>query len=161
LAIKLNQDALPRIHYSALEEYVGDFFRKLLRSPADRFRFDQEIRVCDFLNRDAEGYYQFAHKSFMEFFVAREVAAALLRGEVSPCKLNNAIVRFVHHLVAPGHRYEQGLVYVPAGPFIFGSEEEGDLQVASCEAYWIDRFPVTNEHFCQFLNDCGNQKEGA
>src|ERR1022692_2599448 len=40
LAIKLNQDALPRIHYSALEEYVGDFFQKLLRSPADRFRFD-------------------------------------------------------------------------------------------------------------------------
>ncbi|MCX6628749.1 MAG: DUF4062 domain-containing protein, partial [Candidatus Solibacter sp.] len=52
LALKLNRDDLPRIHYSALEEYVGDFFQKLLRSPADRFRFDQEIRVCDFLNRD-------------------------------------------------------------------------------------------------------------
>src|ERR1017187_8841388 len=124
LAVKLNQDDLPRIHYSALEEYVGDFFQKLLRSPADRFRFDQEIRVCDFLNRDAEGYYQFAHKSFMEFFVAQQVAAALAAGEVSPCKLNEAIVRFVHHLVAPKHRYEQrledGMVSVPAGPFIFG-----------------------------------------
>jgi hypothetical protein len=162
LAIKLNQDALPRIHYSALEEYVGDFFQKLLRSPADRFRFDQEIRVCDFLNRDAEGYYQFAHKSFMEFFVAQEVAAALLRDEVSPCKLNDAIVRFVHHLVAPKHRYvqrlEDGMVYVPAGPFIFGDEEGGNLQVTLCEAYWIDRFPVTNAQFCQFLNASGNRK---
>jgi hypothetical protein len=82
LALKLNQDELPRIHFSALEEYVGDFFQKRLRSPADRDRFDREIRVCDFLNRDAEGYYQFAHKSFMEFFVAQEVAAAIERGGV-------------------------------------------------------------------------------
>jgi formylglycine-generating enzyme required for sulfatase activity len=159
LAIKLNQDALPRIHYSALEEYVGDFFQKLLRSPADRFRFDQEIRVCDFLNRDAEGYYQFAHKSFMEFFVAQEVAAALLRGEVSACKLNEAIVRFVHHLVAPKYRYERrlenGMIYVPAGPFVFGES------MAVTEAFRIDRSPVTNAQFCQFLNACGNKEEGG
>jgi formylglycine-generating enzyme required for sulfatase activity len=164
LAIKLNQDDLPRIHYSALEEYVGDFFQKLLRSPADRFRFDQEIRVCDFLNRDAEGYYQFAHKSFMEFFVAQEVAVALLRGEVSACKLNEAIVRFVHYLIAPKYRYEQRLadsmVYVPAGLFIFGAESESNLQMATVgEAFWIDHFPVTNAQFCQFLNECGNKEE--
>ena len=166
LAVKLNQDDLPRIHYSALEQYVGDFFQKLLRSPADRFRFDQEIRVCDFLNRDAEGYYQFAHKSFMEFFVAQEVAAALLRGEASPCKLDDAIVRFVHYLVAPKHRYQQrledGMVHVPAGPFIFGSEPENNLRVASTsEPFWIDRFPVTNQQFCWFLGDCGNREEGG
>ena len=166
LALKLNRDDLPRIHYSALEEYVGDFFQKLLRSPADRFRFDQEIRVCDFLNRDAEGYYQFAHKSFMEFFVAQEVAAALLRGEASPCKLNEAIVRFVHHLVAPKHRYEarleDGMVYVPAGPFVFGAEQFSNLCVSTVnEAFWIDRFPVTNEQFCRFLNECGNREEGV
>jgi formylglycine-generating enzyme required for sulfatase activity len=166
LALKLNQDDLPRIHFSALEQYVGDFFQKLLRSPADRFRFDQEIRVCDFLNRDAEGYYQFAHKSFMEFFVAQEVAAALLRAEVSPCRLNQAIVRFVHHLVAPGHRYEtrleDGMVYVPKWPFVFGAEGKTNLRVASIAgAFWIDRFPVTNAQFCRFLNQCGNQKEGG
>ena len=146
LALKLNRDDLPRIHYSALEEYVGDFFQKLLRSPADRFRFDQEIRVCDFLNRDAEGYYQFAHKSFMEFFVAQEVAAALLRGEASPCKLNEAIVRFVHHLVAPKHRYEtrleDGMVYVPAGPFVFGAERYSNLRVSTVNEAFLDRpFP--------------------
>jgi formylglycine-generating enzyme required for sulfatase activity len=164
LAVKLNQDDLPRIHYSALEEYVGDFFQKLLRSPADRFRFDQEIRVCDFLNRDAEGYYQFAHKSFMEFFVAQQVAAALARGEMSPCKLNEAIVRFVHYLLAPKYRYEirieDGMVYVPPGPFVFG--EDRNPVCASLQAgFRIDRFPVTNERFCRFLNECGNRKEGG
>jgi len=166
LALKLNQDDLPRIHFSALEVYVGDFFQKLLRSPADRTRFDQEIRVCDFLNRDAEGYYQFAHKSFMEFFVAQEVAAALWRSEVSPCKLNEAIVRFVHHLVAPKYRYaprlKDGMVYVPAGPFIFGGEQQTNLRLATVsEAFWIDRFPATNAQFCQFLNECGNREEGG
>ena len=165
LAVKLNRDNLPRIHYSALEEYVGDFFQKLLRSPADRFLFDQEIRVCDFLNRDAEGYYQFAHKSFMEFFVAQQVAAALEKGEVSLCKLNDAIVRFVHHLLAPscayGVRREDDMAFVPAGPFIFGSEREANLRVASIDHdFWIDRFPVTNEQFCRFLNEQGNRKEG-
>ena len=166
LAIKLNQDPSSRgIHYSVLEEYVGDFFQKLLRSPADRFRFDQEIRVCDFLNRDAEGYYQFAHKSFLEFFVAQEVAAALLGDKTSTCKLNETIVRFVHHLVAPKHPYEprleDGMVYVPAGPFIFGSESESNLSLSTVEPFWIDRFPVTNAQFCRFLNQCGNREEGG
>jgi formylglycine-generating enzyme required for sulfatase activity len=166
LAVKLNQDDLPRIHYSALEQYVGDFFQKLLRSPADRDRFDREIRVCDFLNRDAEGYYQFAHKSFMEFFVAQEVAAALLPGNASPCKLNEAIVRFVYHLVAPKHRYEprleEGMVHVPAGPFVFGAESRSNLCVSVAgEASWIDRFPVTDAQFCKFLNERGNREEGG
>jgi formylglycine-generating enzyme required for sulfatase activity len=163
LAVKLNRDNLPRIHYSALEEYIGDFFQKLLRSPADRFLFDQEIRVCDFLNRDTEGYYQFAHKSFMEFFVAQQVAAALEKGEISLCKLNDAIIRFVHHLLAPRFansvRIENGMVFLSAGPFIFGSESEADLRVASVDQdFWIDRFPITNEQFCRFLNERANQE---
>ena len=29
------------------------------------------------------------------------------------------------------------------------------------EAFWIDRFPVTNAQFCRFLNERGNQKEGG
>ena len=166
LALKLNRDDLPRIHYSALEEYVGDFFQKLLRSPADRFRFDQEIRVCDFLNRDAEGYYQFAHKSFMEFFVAQEVAAALLRGEASPCRLNEAIVQVC---ASPGGA-EAPIRDAPGrwdgvcarGAVCFRRGVGSNLRVSTVnEAFWIDRFPVTNEQFCRFLNECGNREEGG
>jgi len=66
--------------------------------------------------------------------------------------------------MAPKHGYVQRLedvmVYVSAGPVIFGFEAAGDLRVASCAAYWIDRFPVTNAQFCQFLN-AGNHKEGG
>src|SRR5262245_4640047 len=100
----------------------------------------------------------------MEFFVAQEVAAALLRGEASVCKLNEAIVRFVHHLVAPKHRYEtrleDGMAYVPAGSFVFGAESESNLRVSMVnEAFWIDRFLVMNEQFCAFLNERGNREE--
>ncbi|MGC9971080.1 MAG: SUMF1/EgtB/PvdO family nonheme iron enzyme [Bryobacteraceae bacterium] len=158
LAMKLNSEALPRIHYSDLEDYAGDFFQKLRRSPEDQIRFNLEIRNCDFLNRDAEGYYQFAHKSFMEFFVAKQVAAALEKGEACDCKLNDAIMRFVHYLLAPSYRYERrcedDMVRVPAGKFIFGAEGEGNLRVARVDHdFEIDRFPVTNEQFCRFLNE--------
>jgi formylglycine-generating enzyme required for sulfatase activity len=52
------------------------------------------------------------------------------------------------------------MVYVPAGPFVFGSEQRANLRVASVgEAFWIDRFPVTNAEFCRFLNECGNREE--
>jgi formylglycine-generating enzyme required for sulfatase activity len=41
-------------------------------------------------------------------------------------------------------------------------ESEDNLRVASIgEAFWIDRFPVTNPEFCRFLNDCGNREEGV
>ena len=67
--------------------------------------------------------------------------------------------------VAPKHRYEMrledGMVYVPAGPFVFGVEQFSNLCVSTLnEAFWIDRFPVTNEQFCRFLNECGNREAG-
>jgi formylglycine-generating enzyme required for sulfatase activity len=52
------------------------------------------------------------------------------------------------------------MVYVPAGPFVFG--EDRNPVCASLQAgFRIDRFPVTNERFCRFLNECGNRKEGG
>src|SRR5260370_20537902 len=41
-------------------------------------------------------------------------------------------------------------------------ESEGNLQIADLEqGFWIDRFPVTNEDFCQFLSEKGNKREGG
>lgn len=58
------------------------------------------------------------------------------------------------------HHYEQriqdDMVWVPAGPFIFGTKV-----VTINEGFWIDRFPVTNAQFCRFLNERGNQQEGG
>jgi formylglycine-generating enzyme required for sulfatase activity len=127
---------------------------------------DRDIRTQSYLVRDEAGNYRFAHKSMMEFFVARKLAPLLAEGKAPECPLTDAIVSFVYHLLKRDYSYrprlEGGMVSVPAGQFIYGSEKEANLRVVSVsEAFWIDRFPVTNERFCRFLNERGNRKEGG
>ena len=127
---------------------------------------DRDIRTQSYLVRDEAGNYRFAHKSMMEFFVARKLAPLLAKGKAPECPLTDAIVSFVHYLLKRDYSYEprldDGMVFVPAGQFIFGSEREGNLRIpAVSEAFWIDRFPVTNERYCRFLNERGNWKEGG
>ena len=46
------------------------------------------------------------------------------------------------------------MVPVPAGPFTMGSDEfarERPVHVVDLPAFWIDRFPVTNEAFAVFV----------
>ena len=116
--------------------------------------------------RDDAGNYRFAHKSMMEYFVARKLARLLAAGESTECPLTDAIVSFVHYLLAPTYPYERRaegeMVYVPPGPFIFGMESEANLRVAVLEqGFWMDRHPVTNEEFCKFLNERGDRSEGG
>lgn len=56
-----------------------------------------------------------------------------------------------------------GMVYVPAGEFLFGGlgKFHGVPQDTSLSAYFIDCCPVTNSEFCQFLNQNGNQREAG
>src|SRR5713226_6933444 len=90
----------PRMRTNNGAQLIGiTVFQRKMRSPEDAHAFDEEIRVCDFLNRDHEGNYQFAHKSFLEFFVAQQVSEMLMRGETPECRLTDEIVRFVHYLI--------------------------------------------------------------
>ncbi len=127
---------------------------------------ERDLRTQSYLVRDADGNYKFAHKSMMEYFVAKKLAPLLESNSAPPLPLTNAIVSFVHHLLKTSHKYERieksGMVFVPAGQFIYGMEWASNLQIGLIErGFWIDRFPVTNEEFCAFLNDCGNKKEGG
>lgn len=49
------------------------------------------------------------------------------------------------------------MVYVPAGEFVMGSEnyeiDERPKHTVSIDAFWIDKYPVTNEKFAIFLNE--------
>ena len=58
------------------------------------------------------------------------------------------------------------MVYVPAGEFIMGTNEddvragfEKPQRTIYMDAYWIDQTLVTNAMFVKFLNKMGNQKE--
>jgi formylglycine-generating enzyme required for sulfatase activity len=153
------------IPFSEFPERVTTHFR-LKDDPAKALFFEREIRTQSYLIRDDAGNYKFAHKSMMEFFVARKLAPLLAQGEAPQCVLTNAIVSFVHYLLEPVYPYEPPVenerVWVPAGPFIFGWEEQHNLCVATMDqAFWIDRFPVTNARFCEFLNVKGNLEEGG
>jgi formylglycine-generating enzyme required for sulfatase activity len=123
-----------------------------------------DIDTQSYLVREGTGNYDFVHGSFREFFVAHKLAPLLAEGKRPKCVLTDALVSFLHLLLEPTYSYEvrmrDDMLYVPQGPFIYGSEEEGTLQIASInKGVWIDRFPVTNKQFCLFLNERGNQKE--
>jgi len=51
------------------------------------------------------------------------------------------------------------MVYVPAGTFEMGSDQEGPLHTVSLDAFWLDQTEVTNTMFTAFLNERGNQIE--
>src|SRR5690349_18436597 len=53
-----------------------------------------------------------------------------------------------------------GMVLIPAGPFLMGSEEfprEGPVRTVDLPSFWIDRFPVTNEAYRVFVSATGHR----
>lgn len=53
------------------------------------------------------------------------------------------------------------MLFVPAGKFLMGNDQgkkdEHPLHNVYLDAYWIDKFPVTNRLYARFLNEVGNQ----
>jgi formylglycine-generating enzyme required for sulfatase activity len=164
LAWKMQNSRQLTVPFDQFPDLVKSHFG--LETKEQEALFERDVRTQSYLVHDGAGNYSFAHKSMMEFFVACVLGPLLARGEPADIPLTDAIVSFVHYLLASTHAYEKRIenemVFVPPGPFLFGQESENNLRVAAIErGFWIDRFPVTNEEFCRFLNDQGNQKEGG
>jgi len=57
------------------------------------------------------------------------------------------------------------MMLVPSGEFMMGSEDgntnESPAHIVFQDEYFIDRYEVTNQEFAAFLNQAGNQNEGA
>jgi serine/threonine-protein kinase len=57
------------------------------------------------------------------------------------------------------------MVYIPAGGFEMGSDERGynesPMHTVYLDAYWIDKYEVTNEQFAAFLNEEKNQLDSG
>ena len=61
-----------------------------------------------------------------------------------------------------GYRPEDGMVFVPAGPFVMGDndgagDEQPQRQVHQA-AFWIDTFPVTNRDYKAFVDASGHRR---
>lgn len=70
--------AIPRVHYAELPDTVGQHFE--FASLQDKELVSHDLMTGSFLIRDDKGYYIFAHKSFMEFFVAMKLYRDIRRG---------------------------------------------------------------------------------
>lgn len=71
------------IPFSEFPGRVTGYFG-LKNDPERAAFFERDMRTQSYLVRDEAGNYQFAHKSFMEYFVARKLAASAIDPQVSP-----------------------------------------------------------------------------
>jgi formylglycine-generating enzyme required for sulfatase activity len=165
LALEMLRREGLNIHYSRLPERVRVHFN--LKKADEIDYFEHDIRTCSFLNRDEDGNYQFAHKSFMEFFVAQWLAPRLLDGSAPEMLITEEIRGFVAGLLAEanwpslppaGVEVPPWMVWVPPGPFVLGGELGLPLQVAHIEeGFLVSRTPVTNAEYASFVEATGHQ----
>jgi len=165
LALEMSRRDETSVHYSRLPERVRAHFRLEKADEIDYFAHD--IRTCSFLNRDAEGNYRFAHKSFLEFFLAQWLAPKLLDGSAPEMRINEEIRGFVRGLLAgadwpppppEGTEGPAGMCWVPPGPFIMGGEWGFPVQVTRItQGFFIARTAVTNAEYARFVAATGHK----
>ena len=161
-----------RLHFNTLRDAINKYFddetKDMLRLSLNNL--DYQIRNCSFLSRHTQGYYAFAHRSFVEYFVARKISREIPENRAQEIKITDETALFVSDLIDPsvyerieppqGVRVPENMVYIPPGQFIMG--ERDNIRITSLkEGFFIDKYPVTNAKFCEFLNERGNQEEGG
>jgi len=93
------------IDYRKLQEYVKTELAMLIDDPQKLVELDGEIRTASFLVRDAQGRYGFAHSSYAEYFLARDLADLILAGNVGCLairRLTNEVIDFLLCMVDRG-----------------------------------------------------------
>ena len=66
------------MHYKDITEKIGNYFKEQIKGRRDELdHWDLDLRNQTLLHRNAAGYYEFAHKSLAEYFIALKFAAEL------------------------------------------------------------------------------------
>lgn len=97
------------------------------------------------LNRDAIGNFKFAHRSFMEYLVAKQLFEGSLKIE-SPL-FTDQIDIFLAEMYK-----KAGMATVPAGKFLYGDQK---IEKLIEKPFLIGLNLVTNEEYGKFKNDNG------
>jgi len=66
-----------RLHYKVIPERIRAYFGDRVQDQHELDTWDFDLRNQTLLHRDARGYYEFAHKSLAEYFVAFKFGAEL------------------------------------------------------------------------------------
>lgn len=81
LAWEMYRSGSPSLHYAEIPDKVQHYFRLSSKTTIDHYEHD--IRAQSYLVRDHQGNYAFAHKSFMEFFVAQRILRSVRANDQS------------------------------------------------------------------------------
>ncbi|MBE9522549.1 MAG: SUMF1/EgtB/PvdO family nonheme iron enzyme, partial [Proteobacteria bacterium] len=171
LAYWMLTKGVDRLHFKTLRDAINKYFddetKDMLRLSLDNL--DYQIRNGSFLSRnEAQGYYAFGHRSFIEYFVARKISREIPENRAQEIKITDETALFVSELIDPsvyekveppqGVRVPEDMVYVSPGQFIMG--EKDSIWITSLEkGFFIDKYPVTNARFCAFLNKRGRNRK--
>lgn len=66
-----------KIHYAEIPERINSYFRSKIKDKHELDTWDFDLRNQTLLHRNSSGYYEFAHKSLAEYFVAFKFASEL------------------------------------------------------------------------------------
>jgi len=93
-----------KIHYKDLPRRIQQYFiSKIKGSHKPPETIEYAVRTQSFLVRDAEGNFEFTHKSFMEFLVAKKLVGELQEGKTESFKMlqfPKEVLEFVACLLA-------------------------------------------------------------
>jgi len=111
LAVKLFIENRPSCNYRDFTDMIRECLNRVQSEGDKRFEADDavqldylgsDIQTCTFLIRDKQGNYSFRHKSFMEFFVAQELAEEIkrgsfryLEGSILPVEIREFLIDFL------------------------------------------------------------------
>lgn len=78
LALRMYVEGKMTVHYTEIPNIIKEYFRELKEKEAKDLEYHRhDVLTCSYLNRDNEGNYKFAHRSFIEFLVAKKFAQDL------------------------------------------------------------------------------------
>jgi WD40 repeat protein len=77
LAWEMIRSGSLRLHYSSFPDRIKTYFGEKIKDQRELDTWDFDLRNQTVLHRDAAGYYEFAHKSLAEYFVAFKFAAEI------------------------------------------------------------------------------------
>jgi len=92
----------------------------------------------------------------------------ILKGPPLPIQVDDPTLSSIPKTSAPAQEFiqpsEETMVEIPAGEFILGSNQGGfnekPQHVAMLDAYWIDQYEVTYQHYMAFVEATGHRQPG-
>ncbi len=60
-------------------------------------------------------------------------------------------------IVPPSLKIPQDMVFVPAGEYIYGWEKDGNPLIVELKGFYIDKYPVTNQKYQEFVKGTGRK----